>query len=294
MGSRNIAIIALWLCMFSSTHYQVEGSKNETLKADKKTMRENGPPSTEVRSYTVESVPNKSSNQSTLEPSLRVVGGDLAGKDEFPYIVSISDTSDKKFVYAGGVIIAPQWILTAYHVVEYAVKKMKAHILATPKYNNRQSVIKFLKKYRGIEYYCPPEGDFVGGDIALVKLAEKIPLNRKPHVFKKIEMIKAGQQISPRQTLTVAGWGAYKMFKVVWPIGIPVPAEMLMKADIKIRPDKECYKNFLFIHSAPKKFCTLGSKKSSCKGDSGGPVVMRQGGKEILVGIASASTALCE
>uniref|UniRef100_A0A8C3P439 Complement factor I n=1 Tax=Cyanoderma ruficeps TaxID=181631 RepID=A0A8C3P439_9PASS len=54
----------------------------------------------------------------TLTRRKRIIGGEIAGKGEFPWQVAIKDTSNEgSTVYCGGVYIGGCWVLTAAHCV---------------------------------------------------------------------------------------------------------------------------------------------------------------------------------
>lgn len=283
MNLKKIAIIILCFNVSSSEHAKNNGQKNQLRNMTKKKI---APKATE-------------SSKQSVPVSQRMIGGEPTHDDEYHFMVAISDTSDRGFVYGSGVIIAPQWILTAWHLVEYAVRKRRANIIVTPKYDNSISTSKKGKKYQAAEYFCPNYGGFFGGDIALIKLREPLPLGREPYNIEKIEMIRGGSYLEVGRSLWMAGWGAYKMINVFWQIGIPVPSEYLMKAEIQVKPDKECLKNFIIMYDYPRKFCAgfaSWKKDRPCKGDSGSPVVLFEGQstRPILVGIASTFSPLCE
>lgn len=267
MGYRNVVIVVI--CLYFSSFIPENVESKEKLKTGKPKPK----------------------------PS-PIIDGEKAGKEEFPYIVSISDSKMlPEFGLAGGVIVGSEWILTAYHVVRDIVGSGKAEILITPKYGNERKDLEnqTRKRYHGKEYFCPPDTGFHKNDLALVRLKESIPLNQEPYKFEKIQIIEADKRLDDKQRLTIAGWGAQKMIHIFWPVGFPVVSDYLLKAEIEVRPDSVCYENFWFLYSAPGKFCASSKGQDSCMGDSGGPVVLRNGKSgDILVGIISSGSPLCK
>lgn len=266
MNFERIIIVALWFYTSSSKQSKEPGRGS----------------SNKIAKETVTKAAGRISNQS-VPISQRIIGGERAGQNEFRYIVAISDTLNREFNGAGA-IIAPQWILTAWHVFDAATKKRGANMLVTPKYDNRASVNRHKKRYIASEYFCPRRGGFFNGDLTLVKLREPIPLNRNPYRFDRIQMIEADRRLDLRRKVTIVGWGRDKLHSYV-------PSEFLLKVDVNVTPNRQC-------QYAPGKFCTIGGKfgqtQGSCHGDSGGPVVIRNGNSDILVGLVSGGADTCQ
>lgn len=222
-------------------------------------------------------------------PSSKIRNGEKAGKDEFPYIVAIGHQNNS-IIYSAGVIVGPKWILTAEHVIRQGMADRKHQI--TLNYGNRVSDIENGTKYQVSEYFCPKD---YGGDIGLMKLKEAIPLNQEPHKFQKINMIGSNHKLSQEINMTVVGWGYINISKE-YPVEYAIGAEAsnLMKVDIQLRPDNECRSYSRF--SAPKHFCTTGEERGTCKGDSGGPVVIKNGNSsgDTLIGLVSGGSGYCE
>lgn len=218
----------------------------------------------------------------TIPSGSYIIDGQKAGKEEFPYIVALSAEAEEEYIFGAGVIIEPQWVVTAHHLIESSYARYKSGLLVIPKYDNRRSIMKKKKKYQVAKYFCSKDRD---GDLALIKLREPIPLNQEPHRFDKIEMIEGDRKLNPKTQIIIIGWGLTESEH---------PAEHLMKVDAQVKPDGECSLYTLF--HGPKHFCATdgsGGIKGSCRGDSGGPVIVRDKSKDTLIGIVSGGSPDC-
>ncbi|XP_074603956.1 hypodermin-A-like [Brevipalpus obovatus] len=219
----------------------------------------------------------------------KIRNGVKAKKDEFPYIVAISHSNNPNQIYGAGTIVGPEWILTADHVLRIGLKEGMHYV--TPKYDNKVSEVEKGKKYQVLEYFCPKD---TRADIGLMKLKETLPLNQEPYKFEKIHMIESNRKLDPHKNITVVGWG-YLGYNTSRGDTLPEPTDAsdLMTTDVQLRPDSECSSYSHFLDS--KHFCVTGTSRGTCRGDSGGPVVIKNGSNpgDMLIGVVSGGSRYC-
>lgn len=122
---------------------------------------------------------------------------------------------------------------------------------------------------------------FLFNDIALVELEENVSFNDRA---KPICLSKGGIHFKPGTMCAVTGFGATR-----WGPNGGTESKTLKKTKLPLVEDKTCagiYGPQVKDHS----FCAGfedGTKTSSCKGDSGGPLACEKDGKYYLIGATS-------
>ncbi|XP_031966179.1 complement factor I isoform X1 [Corvus moneduloides] len=200
----------------------------------------------------------------TLTRRKRIIGGEIAGKGEFPWQVAIKDTSNEgSTVYCGGVYIGGCWVLTAAHCVRanrvhlYLVWVGMLHTIDHDKETNTLKLKQVIihENYNASTYE---------NDIALLELKSSqhgecfLEDNSMPACVPWSEyMFKTGD------TCKVSGWGLEKDYKKQF---------ILKWGNVNLFHNcSELYPGRFF-----KKMACAGTydgSTDSCKGDSGGPLV---------------------
>jgi len=203
----------------------------------------------------------------------RIVGGQEAGRDEFPWIVSLQGPWS-----CGASLIGSEWVLTAAHcLVDDDGNALPAEDI--------QLAIGELYLSEVTEYYEAEQVIVHPGydswtmehDIALIRLAQPLPGN-----YPKLSFNVDPEIPTPGTDAVVAGWGTLshggngpdRLHKVTLPI------VSLEKAN-----DPKAYGGAILPNMLAAGFTEGG--KDSCQGDSGGPLVIEVNNRMIQVGVVS-------
>ncbi|XP_017105321.2 serine proteinase stubble [Drosophila bipectinata] len=230
-----------------------------------------------------EGLPLQCGNKNPVSPDQeRIVGGINASPHEFPWI-AVLFKSGKQF--CGGSLITNSHILTAAHCVarmtSWDVAALTAHL---GDYNIRTDFevqhvsrrIKRLVRHKGFEFST------LHNDIAILTLSEPVSFTREIQPICLPTSPSQQSRSYSGQVATVAGWGSLRE-------NGPQPS-ILQKVDIPIWANAECARKY--GRAAPggiieSMICAGQAAKDSCSGDSGGPMIINDGGRYTQVGIVS-------
>ncbi|XP_049643535.1 kallikrein-5 [Suncus etruscus] len=187
--------------------------------------------------------------------SNRIVNGTDCEKNTHPWQAAL--LLDANRLYCGGVLVDPQWLLTAAHCHKKNVKIRLGHYSLSSAYESGQQMFKGVKSIPHPGYAHPGHSN----DLMLIKL------NRRAIDSESVRVIhipsscpKAGTQCE------VSGWGTTSSPEVNFP-------KVLQCLNIKVLSQEKCQDAY------PRQiddsmFCAGDEAgRDSCQGDSGGPVV---------------------
>ncbi|XP_074599793.1 brain-specific serine protease 4-like [Brevipalpus obovatus] len=229
----------------------------------------------------------------------RVIGGENSYPGEFPWTVSIK-FSDSMRHHCGGTILDDEWILTAAHCLSnYRASDFRVRLGAIGT-SGREAIEVGIKSIIIHEDFNFPRP--MSNDIALLRLDRSMNFTQYIIPVCLPTSSESSQEINPhsRSRATVVGWGWTTYDKNKFPAG--QSPEILQKVDVEVIEKDMCSMWFLSrgrrVTLDSKQFCAGYEKggKDSCRGDSGGPLILKENSTNTyyIIGIVSAGIECAE
>jgi len=206
------------------------------------------------------------------ERSTRIVGGEEAGADDYPWVVSLQNAYTGQH-FCGGSLVADRWVLSAAHcfeegdVVTDMVAIVKEYDLSAADQNEKKVAVKGVF--------------FSAGDLMLLELAEVVEL---PRLSLADELLTRSIDIG--DPLRVIGWGDRNPDEEVDDF-----PNILHAVDVPLYDLAACQAAYdQTSDSVDGAMLCAGLSaggKDSCQGDSGGPLLSKQGDEWYQVGVVS-------
>ncbi|ENN74004.1 brachyurin [Dendroctonus ponderosae] len=207
--------------------------------------------------------------------STRIIGGNVATSNEYPYQVALYVYIQRMLYFCGGTLITQQWVLTAAHCAESAtsiVVILGSHNLAEEEdtriiYNTSTFII-----------HENWDADTLQNDIALIKLPTSVKLSS----YINVVPIASGSDLYEGLTGQCLGWGKTLLGSL---------SDELRYVDVEVISNDNCssYSDYT-TYIMDQHLCTSGAGiVGSCNGDSGGPLVI----EGTQVGIVSFGASDC-
>jgi len=212
----------------------------------------------------------------------RIVGGFQTEVNEYPWMALLRDKfwSEERFVCAGSLISA-EWVLTAAHCLTFFTT---ANLEVRLGEHQRSSATETsLTVSIGVDKIVEHPGyDNPKNDVALLKLASRVDTTIYTPVCLPLQAA-----VYTGFMATVIGWGKTTAAKE----GRAGSSDVLLEAtDLPIISDTDCVAAGVEVEwkISPDMVCAGGEVgKDSCKGDSGGPLMISSVQECTLVGVVS-------
>uniref|UniRef100_UPI00398E63DF serine protease 55-like n=1 Tax=Pristiophorus japonicus TaxID=55135 RepID=UPI00398E63DF len=232
-------------------------------------------------------------------PTPRIFGGTHSKEYDWPWQVVVN-LPNKQF--CGGSIISKRWILTAAHCVNDTVGTTISLTIWAGSIRRTSTSLQTLHVEEVIIHENFSRPSEMNNDIALLKVKDHIKFSSHvrpvclPCTQKSAQLLSStmdnweeachyedglltshGGRKPKFLSGYVSGWGYHKKRS-------SVPSLNLIHAQVTIQHYSNCASSFQFTENM---FCAKGDNADSCRGDSGGPMVMERNHRWIQVGIVS-------
>ncbi|KAI4827879.1 hypothetical protein KUCAC02_031241 [Chaenocephalus aceratus] len=213
-----------------------------------------------------------------IEDSLeRVVGGDVAKPNSWPWQISLQYRSGSSYHHTcGGTLIAKDWVMTAAHCVDRS-STWRVVIGEHDLYSNSGREQVMTVKTVHIHKLWDSSDVANGFDIALMHLTSEVTLN----AYAQLGSLPPKGQILPHNNLCyITGWGRTSTGGSL--------SSQLKQAYLPMVDHKTCTsRSWWGSIVSDTMVCGGGGAESGCNGDSGGPLNCLVDGKYSVHGIAS-------
>jgi len=207
----------------------------------------------------------------------RVVGGEVARPNSWPWQISLQYKSGSKFYHTcGGSLIQRGWVMTAAHCVD-RTRTWRVILGEHDLYSDsgREQILSVSNVY--IHPKWDSNSVSLGNDVALLRLSTPATLNS----YVQLASLPPSGQILPHNNLCyITGWGRTAT-------GGSLSAQ-LKQAYLPVVDHKTCTSPAWWGSTIKTTMvCAGGAAEAGCNGDSGGPLNCQVNGKYYVHGIAS-------
>ncbi|XP_047500412.1 trypsin-1-like isoform X2 [Penaeus chinensis] len=211
--------------------------------------------------------------------STRIVGGVVTEKNEYPWLVGLSQSGDtSNHPFCGGSVYNDVWVLTAAHCVDGS-SPSSVEILYNM-WDWTSSTATQIVKRSVAEIIMHPQYDSntIDNDIALIRVSS--PVNLDLLGIMPVCLPSSTDSFANKNGI-VTGWGTLTH-------GGNQP-DQNYEVTVPIRTDSECIGSYGSEFTVDNMICAgfPAGGSDSCQGDSGGPLTVDVNGQHYLAGIVS-------
>merc|ERR1711962_1745049 len=203
----------------------------------------------------------------------KIVGGKPADKHEYPWMVALVYRGhNDKGPFCGGSLITERHVLTAAHCFKDETKEGIQVLVGFHRINDKTDFdehdVSNIEKHKKYD----PTDPTVNYDFAILTIHPSV----RPSMLMPVCLPADINTKYVGRWATVTGWGRVSTKGPKSPV--------LKEVDIKVTSDEVC-KAIYRVDSS--NICAMAPGKNSCKGDSGGPLIVQENGKWTLVGVVN-------
>lgn len=210
----------------------------------------------------------------------RIVGGQIASPGQFPHQVALFlNTKDGRY-FCGGTILNANTCLTAAHCVD-DLDEVEVIMGAQNHRNAEPSQERIIVPSARVTQHENWNTQRIENDLALINLGRNVVFTERIRPLPLVPKSAIGTSFA-EQTGITSGWGRYD--------GSSGISDDLRWVESRIMTNTACSSYFRIRDD---NICASGaSGKSSCNGDSGGPLTTQYNGQTVQVGVVSFGSAL--
>ncbi|KAM4526304.1 mast cell tryptase-like [Fundulus diaphanus] len=207
----------------------------------------------------------------------KIVGGEDASPASWPWQVDLQLFGTQ---WCGGSLINKKWVLTAAHCVSGTTPHIWKVSLGRLQRTGRNTETEVSRDIVKIIVHPKFNNNTLDNDIALLKLSSSVKFT---NYIRPVCLAASGSTFQNGTSSWVTGWGNVED-------GVPLPSpQTLQEVEVPVIGNRQC--NCLLGRKTitDNMVCAgpLPGGRDSCKGDSGGPMVSKQGSRWIQSGVVS-------